>query len=140
MSDSYRDLIVWQKGMALARSVYAATESFPAREMYGLTNQVRRASVAIPSDIAEGKGRISKKEFVQMLSRARGSCFEVQTQIELSHDLGFLDETKAGALTSDAAEVGRLLNGLITSIRNDISRIRDGDPAGLDFENDDDLT
>ena len=137
MSDSYRDLIVWQKGMALARGIYAATEAFPAREMYGLTNQVRRAAVAIPSDIAEGKGRISKKEFVQMLSRARGSCFEVQTQLELSHDFGFLDDTRSAALSSDAAEVGRLLNGLITSIRNDISRIRDGDGSSVDLENDD---
>ena len=77
MSDSFRDLIVWQKAMALVTDVYAATRSFPPQEMYGLTNQVRRAAVAIPSDIAEGKGRISKKEYLQMLARARGSSFEV---------------------------------------------------------------
>ena len=131
MGDSYRDLIVWQKAMALVRSIYGATQAFPAREIYGLTNQVRRAAVAIPSDIAEGKGRISKKEFVQMLSRARGSCFEVQTQLELSGDLGFLDQDVAKTLNADAAEVGRLLNGLITSIRNDISRIRDDESAEI---------
>jgi four helix bundle protein len=135
VSDSYRDLIVWQKAMALARGVYAATDAFPPREMYGLTNQLRRAAVAIPSDIAEGKGRISKKEFVQMLSKARGSCFEVQTQLELSSDLGFLNEEMSTKLNADAAEVGRLLNGLISSIRNDISRIRDGDFAA-NFDDD----
>ncbi len=120
MGESYRDLIVWQKAMALVTDVYRATEKFPAREMYGITNQVRRAAVAIPSDIAEGKGRISKKEYVQMLSRARGSTYEVQTQLEISRNLSFLATDAFEILEMKAAEVGRLLNGLITKLRRDI--------------------
>jgi four helix bundle protein len=120
MSESYRDLIVWQKAMALVTDVYRATESFPAREIYGITNQVRRAAVAVPSDIAEGKGRISKKEYVQMLSRARGSTYEVQTQLEISRNLSFLAADAFEILEMKAAEVGRLLNGLITKLRRDI--------------------
>ena len=120
MSESYRDLIVWQKAMALVTDVYRATESFPAREIYGITNQVRRAAVAIPSDIAEGKGRISKKEYVQMLSRVRGSTYEVQTQLEISRNLSFLATDAFETLEMKAAEVGRLLNGLITKLRRDI--------------------
>ena len=120
MSESYRDLIVWQKAMALVTAIYEITEHFPARETYGLTNQVRRAAVAIPSDIAEGKGRISKKEYVQMLARARGSMFEVQTQLEISRNLGFLSNESFHDIESKGAEVGRLLNGLITKIRRDI--------------------
>jgi four helix bundle protein len=120
MSESYRDLIVWQKAMALVTDVYRATEAFPAREIYGITNQVRRAAVAIPSDIAEGKGRISKKEYVQMLARARGSTYEVQTQLEISRNLSFLANDAFEILEMKAAEVGRLLNGLITKLRRDI--------------------
>lgn len=121
MGESYHDLIVWQKAMALVTDVYRATDSFPAREIYGITNQVRRAAVAIASDIAEGKGRISKKEYVQMLARARGSTFEVQTQLEISRNLGFLTNQHAVDLETKAAEVGRLLNGLITRLRRDIN-------------------
>ena len=121
MSDSYRDLLAWQKAMALVTDVYRETDSFPAREMYGLTNQVRRAAVGVPSDIAEGKGRISKKEYVQMLSRARGSIYEVQTQLEISRNLGFLTDAMFTDLGAKAAEVGRLVNGLITSVRRQIA-------------------
>lgn len=120
MSDSFRDLIAWQKAMALVTDIYAATASFPPQEMYGLTNQVRRAAVAIPSDIAEGKGRLSKKEYLQMLARARGSSFEVQTQLEIARNLKFLRNETFKDLEARAAEVGRLLNGLITKLRKDI--------------------
>src|SRR5688500_18234532 len=121
MSDSFRDLVAWQKAMKLVSAIYRATEAFPARERYGLTNQVCRAAVAVPSDIAEGKGRISKKEYVQMLARARGSTFEVQTQLEISRNLGFLSDDPFADLEAKGAEVGRLLNGLITKLRRDIN-------------------
>ena len=124
MAESYRDLVAWQKAMTLVTEIYQATEHFPAREMYGLTNQVRRASVAVPSDIAEGKGRISKKEYVQMLSRARGSIYEVQTQIEIGHNLGFLDARQFKELLAKADEVGRLINGLIRSVRKQLLFLR----------------
>jgi len=120
VKDSYRDLIAWQKAMALVTEIYRETEGFPSREIYGLTNQVRRAAVGVPSDIAEGKGRLSKKEFVQMLSRARGSVLEVQTQIEIGRNLGYLTEEKFTELLAKADEVGRLINGLIKSIRRQL--------------------
>ena len=124
MKGSYRDLIAWQKAMSLVTDIYHATEHFPASEMYGLTNQVRRASVAVPSDIAEGKGRLSKKELVQMLSRARGSIYEVQTQIEIAYNLGFLSREKFSELLEKADEVGRLVSGLIRTFRRQILSFR----------------
>ena len=120
MADSFRDLLAWQKAMALVTAIYRTTDSWPERERYGLTNQVRRAAVAIPSDIAEGKGRLSKKEYVQMLARARGSSYEVQTQLEIAFNLEFVDAARYEALSADAAEVGRLLNGLMTNVRHQI--------------------
>ncbi len=93
MAESFRELIAWQKAMALVTDVYRETEAFPSREIYGLTNQVRRAAVSVASNIAEGKGRLSKKEFVQFLANARGSLCEVQTQLEIAKNLGYLDVT-----------------------------------------------
>lgn len=121
MGDSFRDLVVWQKAMELVTAIYRATDSFPAREKYGLTNQLCRAAVAIPSDIAEGKGRISKKEYVQMLARARGSSYEVQTQLEIAFNLTFLNADTFEILAARAAEVGCLLNGLIAKIQQQIT-------------------
>lgn len=117
MADSFRDLLVWQKAMALATEVYRVTEAFPRAETYGLTNQLRRAVVAVPSDIAEGKGRLSKREFIQMLSRARGSLFEVVTQVEIGKNLQYVGEPEFEQVSKHCAEVGRLLNGLIRAIR-----------------------
>jgi len=115
--DSFRDLVVWQKAMVLATDVYAVTGGFPKSETYGLTNQLRRASVGVPSDIAEGKGRISKREFIQMLARARGSLFEVATQLEISKRLSYVGAPEFTRLTAECDEVGKLLNGLIRSLR-----------------------
>jgi four helix bundle protein len=120
MADSFRDLVVWQKAMALATEIYRVTEAFPRAETYGLTNQLRRAVVAVPSDIAEGKGRLSKREFVQMLSRARGSLFEVVTQIEIGKNLEYVGEREFAQVSQHCAEVGRLLNGLIRAIRQSL--------------------
>lgn len=120
MADSFRDLVVWQKAMELATAVYRVTERFPRSEQYGLTSQLCRAVVAVPSDIAEGKGRLSKREFIQMLARARGSLFEVVTQIEIGKNLDFVSETDFAQISKQCAEVGRLLNGLIRSIRNSL--------------------
>ncbi|HEV2722659.1 MAG TPA: four helix bundle protein, partial [Thermoanaerobaculia bacterium] len=111
---------VWQKAMALATEVYRVTEHFPRAETYGLTNQLRRAVVAVPSDIAEGKGRLSKREFIQMLARARGSLFEVVTQIEIGKNLDFVGGAEFAQISKQCAEVGRLLNGLIRAIRHSL--------------------
>jgi four helix bundle protein len=120
LSDSHRDLIAWQKAMALVTAVYRATAEFPSREMYGLTRQVREAAVSIPSNIAEGKGRQTKRDYVQFLYRARGSLLEVETQLEIGRNLDYLEELTFAALFDQAAEVGRILNGLIANVRRQI--------------------
>src|SRR5688500_5799714 len=117
MADSFRDLLVWQNAMMLVTDVYRATESFPNREIYGLTNQVRRSAVSVPSNIAEGKGRFSKKEFVQFLATARGSLCELQTQLEIARNLGYLQTDHFEQLDVQSREVGRMVNGLIKAMR-----------------------
>ena len=84
----YRDLLIWQKGMALAKQVYAMTRAFPGDERFGLTAQMRRAAVSVPSNIAEGQARRGRKEFVQFLSHAEGSLAELDTQLRLAVELG----------------------------------------------------
>ena len=116
MSGSYRDLDVWQKAMNLVTEVYAITKAFPKEELYGLTSQVRRAAVSIPSNIAEGKGRFSKKEYVRFLMQARGSLCEVETQLEISRNLAYTSEGDLARLLVVTGEIGRMLNGLIRSI------------------------
>ena len=117
MGESYRDLIAWRKAMSLVREIYDATRLFPRDELYGLTSQLRRAAVSVPSNIAEGQARFSSKEFAHFLSQARGSLVEIETQILIAQDLGYLSATKTLQLLQQAAELGRVLNGLITSIR-----------------------
>lgn len=88
MSSSYRDLRVWQQGMELAVQVYRATEHFPNYELYGLTGQIRRAAISIPSNIAEGKGRRTDRDFSNFLFHARGSLHELETQVLPAQHLG----------------------------------------------------
>jgi four helix bundle protein len=113
---SYRDLAVWKKSMALVLEVYRSTQAFPRMETYGLTSQLRRAAVSIPSNIAEGQARLSTGEFRQFLGNARGSLMEVETQILIASDLGYLEENRTEALLRAAAEVGRMLNGLLNAL------------------------
>jgi four helix bundle protein len=108
---------VWQKAMALARSVYAATDAMPAKEQFGMTSQMRRSAVSIPSNIAEGHGRTTDRGFVVFLAQARGSLYELQTQIQLADDLGFLRPDSAKALMAQGEEVGRLINGLLKTVK-----------------------
>ena len=121
MAETFRDLIAWQKAMALVVDVYRATASFPSTERYRLVDQLCRAAVAIPSDLAEGKGRLSKKEFIQMVARARGSSYEVQTQLEAAYKLGYLADAAFDVLIEKASEVSRLLNGLIKNLQKQIA-------------------
>jgi four helix bundle protein len=113
---SYRQLIAWQKAMDFVAAVYKATRLFPKEEMYGLTSQLRRAAVSIPSNIAEGQGRQTTGEFRQFLGHARGSLLETETQILLSERLEYLNHKAAEVLIGQAAELGRILNGLINSL------------------------
>jgi four helix bundle protein len=118
---NYQDLIAWQKAMDLAVAVYDVTKGFPAEERYGLTSQVRRASVSVPSNIAEGQGRGRRAEFRRLLSISHGSVREVETQIILSTRLGFLSETRSNEILRLAGEVGRLVTGLAQSLERDLS-------------------
>ena len=113
---SYRDLIAWQKAMDLAAAVYRITETFPAREQFGLSNQMRRASVSIPSNIAEGQGRGTTKDYVHFLHIARGSLQELETQLLLSQRLSFASESDVQGLRTLCDEVSRLVSGLMNSL------------------------
>jgi four helix bundle protein len=113
---SYRQLIAWQKAMDFVAAVYKTTRMFPKEEMYGLTSQLRRAAVSIPSNIAEGQGRQTTGEFRQFLGHARGSLLETETQILLCERLDYLDSKTAEMLIGHAAELGRILNGLMNSL------------------------
>ena len=112
----YQDLIVWQKAMELSRAIYLVTKSFPDDERFGLTSQLRRASVSIPSNIAEGQGRLTPGEFKQFLGTARGSVFEVETQVQIASDIGYITPSKTDQLIKQTSEVSRMLNGLIHSL------------------------
>jgi four helix bundle protein len=115
---SYRDLIVWQKAMILARQVYGLTESLPKREIYGLADQMRRSSVSVASNIAEGHGRLTDLQFRHFLGNARGSLYEMQTQVELAIDLGYFEKQRGLELMDQGWEVARILNGLLKSLRS----------------------
>ncbi len=113
---SYRDLIVWQKAMAMARRVYAISQGLPKSEAYGLLAQIRRAAVSVPSNIAEGHGRLTDLQFRHFLGNARGSLYEMQTQLELAGNLGYLDNALVCELMDQGSEVARLINGLVASM------------------------
>jgi four helix bundle protein len=113
---NFKQLIAWQKSMRFVVEVYKATKLFPREELFGLTNQLRRAAVSIPSNIAEGQGRATTADFRRFLSIALGSCAEIETQLMLAHDLGYLDESSSGRLIERVSEVARLLNGLYKSL------------------------
>jgi len=113
---SYRDLVVWQKSVALVTEIYAATSNFPREEMFGLISQLRRCAVSVPSNIAEGQGRATKGEFIQFLSHARGSLFELETQLVVAGKLGYISLDRQQTLGSQTEEIARILNGLLTSL------------------------
>ena len=117
MGHSYRELIVWQKAIALVTQVYRATQNFPRQETYGLTSQIRRSAVSVASNIAEGQGRLSKREFHYFLGVARGSLLEMETQVVIAENLGYLLRTEAKQLTCASGEVSRLLHRLMQAIR-----------------------
>ena len=114
MSESYRELIAWQRAKILALEVYRFTRKFPKDEIYGLTSQMRRAAVSVPSNIAKGKGRYSKKELVQFLYKARGSLLELETQLSIAHDLAYIDSQTFETMERKTEELRRILNGLVT--------------------------
>jgi four helix bundle protein len=110
----YKDLLVWQKAIGLVTEVYRHTRTFPREETYGLVSQMRRAAVSVPSNIAEGQGRLTRGEFRHFLGQAKGSLLELETQLIIAQQLGYLPD--AQPLFAQLAEVARLLNGLLNSL------------------------
>ena len=105
--------------MELVTDIYRVTKLFPKDEIFGLISQLRRSAVSIPSNIAEGQGRLSKREFRQFLGQARGSLSELETQIIISRNLEYLNELEASDFLNKAAEIGRVLNGLISAMKRE---------------------
>jgi four helix bundle protein len=125
MSGTFRDLEVWKAAMELAVQVYRLTARFPKEERYGLTSQMRRAAVSVPSNIAEGKGRASDKELIQFLaSHARGSLFEIETQLTIGEQLSYSTTEDCNAIRQETARIGQMINGLIRSVRPAFGSLR----------------
>ena len=115
---SYKDLEVWQKGMALAKDIYKVTADFPGEEKFGLVNQIRRAAVSIPSNIAEGHARAGRGEFKHFISIAMGSVAESETQLILSAELGYLSQDIAAAFLDRLDIIGKMPRGLYKSLES----------------------
>jgi four helix bundle protein len=118
MVQSFRDLTVWQRSIQLAVSVYQLTRGFPKEEMYGLTSQMRRAAVSVGSNIAEGHGRLGTGEYRQFLGVARGSNFELQTQLEIARALGIGDSSLLDNAEGLSHEVGKMIFGVLEGIKD----------------------
>jgi four helix bundle protein len=119
MIKDYKDLDVWKKSIDLVKQVYLVTKDFPKEEIYGLTNQIRRAAVSVASNIAEGKGRYSKKEYTQFLHIALGSVAELETQIIIAKELSYIkNETIEKDLFEKMNHTTRMLRSLIKKLRN----------------------
>ncbi len=117
MVRTFKDLIVWQEALEFVVDVYKVTEKFPKSEMYGLTNQIRRSAVSIPSNIAEGNQRNSIPQYLKFVSIARGSLGELETQIILSHKLDYVDKNTQDDLLLKVEKIGRLIGGLMKSLK-----------------------
>jgi len=116
---NYKDLVVWQKGISLAKSTYRLTAKFPADERFGLVSQMRRAAISIPSNIAEGQARHTTGEFIQFISHAEGSTAELETQLILSIELGFAETKNTKTLFILLDDIRRMLNGLRRKLSGD---------------------
>ena len=117
MGKSYRDPIAWQQAMGLVTAIYKVSAFFPKDELYGLTSQLRRAAVSVPSNIAEGQGRRGTAEFRHFLRQASGSLMEVETQIMIAERLCYVSPETADDVLRSATELGKVLNGLMNSLK-----------------------
>ena len=129
--NGFRELKVWQKGMGLVVEVYSVTKGFSEEERYGLSSQIRRAAVSVPSNIAEGYGRQSRRDYLRFLQIARGSLYELETQIEIALNLGFFGSEVFDELSENISEISRMLSALISRIRE-----ADDKPSGRVKEED----
>lgn len=115
---NFRDLLIWQKAMALVTKIYKSTQAFPKEEVFGLTSQIRRCSVSIPSNIAEGYGRNSNTEFLRFLNISLGSLFELQTQLEIARNIEYLDEETFNTIYNDTRELEIMLVSFSKKIKD----------------------
>src|SRR5271155_5742591 len=113
----FRELLVWQRAMGLAKDIYRETASLPKSEVFGLQSQMRRAAVSVPSNIAEGHGRLSDKYLRVFLAQARGSLYELETQIELCHDLDYFSKESTVQLLSNCHVVAKMINGFLRALK-----------------------
>ncbi|WP_119792489.1 four helix bundle protein [Flavobacterium anhuiense] len=116
----FRKILVWQKSISLVTNVYKATRTFPKEETFGLTSQIRRSSISIPSNIAEGSGRESNKDFLRFLYISLGSLFEMQTQLEIAKNIIYISEEEFNLLYEDSREIERMLASLIKKVKDTI--------------------
>ncbi len=119
---SYRDLVAWQRSMELVTEIYRVTHKFPSHEMYGLTNQLRRAAVSVPANLAEGHGRDSTAEFLHHISYSLGSLAEVETHLEIACNIGYLPATSLKALFPKIDEIGKIIRGLQRTLKTKVKR------------------
>ncbi|GGF11970.1 four helix bundle protein [Flavobacterium limi] len=116
----FRKILVWQKSISLVTKIYKVTRTFPKEETFGLTSQIRRSSVSIPSNIAEGSGRESTKDFLRFLYISLGSIFEMQTQLEIAKNIIYITEEEFNNLYEDSREIERMLASLIKKLKDTI--------------------
>ncbi len=116
MSHSYQDLRVWQKAVDFVTEIYKTTAKFPKHELYGLRNQLERSAVSVPSNIAEGEGRASRRDFHHFLVTARGSLFEIETQLIIANNLGYISKADLKRLLADSRTINAMLCGLMESM------------------------
>ncbi|SHM25583.1 four helix bundle protein [Flavobacterium xanthum] len=117
---TFRDLLIWQKSMVLVTDIYPLTNSFPKEEIYGLTSQIRRSSVSIPSNIAEGYGRDGNKDYLKFLNIVVASLFEIQTQLEIAFNLKYTNEIQFNKKYEESREIERMLSSFIRKIKERI--------------------
>ena len=113
---SYRDLVIWQRAIQVCVAIYRLTKSFPREEIYGLSNQLRRASVSVPSNIAEGYGRLTREQYRHFLGIAKGSNLELQTKLVIARELGFSDPQEIDRAESLSFEVGKMLTTMLKGL------------------------
>lgn len=116
--ESFKDLIVWKKGIELVNDIYKVTKKIPKEELYGLTSQIRRAAISIPANIAEGWGRGTTKNYIQFLEISRGSLFELNTLVIISYNQEYISKEICVEIENKLNEIGRMLNALITKLDN----------------------
>lgn len=114
---TFRDLLIWQKAMTLVTNTYTVTSNFPKDEQFGLTSQIRRCSISIPSNIAEGYGRNTNKDYYRFLTISIGSLYEFQTQIEISYNLKYISETEFNIIFENSRELERMISSFMNKVK-----------------------